>query len=103
MPPQQQEFLQVDPQTLHVPPSRPQGADPAKLQRQIALHGKSIAGMPPLEVIRGKDGALRIHDGVTRATRVAKLLPGQLVTVEVTQDLPNLDVARFPTIGEVLP
>jgi hypothetical protein len=65
--------------------------------------GKSIDGMPTLEVVRGKDGKLRINDGVTRATRVAKLLPGQTVPVEVIQTLPNLDVARYPTIKDVLP
>lgn len=97
------EFLDVDPRSLHVPPSRSQGADPGKLARQIAKFGKSIAGMLPLEVIRGRNGALRIHDGVTRATRVAKLIPGQTVRVEVTHTYPNLDVAKFPTIGDVLP
>ncbi|NUQ46790.1 MAG: hypothetical protein HUU22_12255 [Phycisphaerae bacterium] len=47
-----------------------------KLHRQMARHGMSIAGMPPLEVKRGSDGELVIYDGVTRATRVAKYLPG---------------------------
>jgi hypothetical protein len=103
MPAKKPEFLDVDPGTLHVPPSRHQGADPVKLVRQIALFGKSTMGMPPLEVIRGLNGALRIHDGVTRATRVAKLLPGQAVRVEVTHTYPNLDVAKFPTIGDLLP
>jgi len=98
-----QEFIQVDPATLHVPPGRPQGADPGKLARQISQYGKSIGGMPPLEVVRGKDGALRINDGVTRATRAAKLLPGQTVPAEVIQTLPNLDVTKFPTIKDVLP
>ena len=32
---------------LRVPPSRRQGADPAKLARQIALFGRSKTGMPP--------------------------------------------------------
>jgi hypothetical protein len=53
------------------------GADPAKLQKQIAQHGKSITGMPPVIAVRGSDGELIIYDDVTRATRVAKLLPGQ--------------------------
>jgi hypothetical protein len=97
------EFTQVDPATLHVPPGRSQGADPAKLARQISKHGKSVDGMPPLELVREKDGNLRINDGVTRATRVAKLLPGQSVSAEVIQTLPNLDVTRFPTIKDVLP
>lgn len=70
------EFLDVDPGELHLPPGRIQGADPGKLARQIARYGNSLDGMPPLQVVRGKDGYLRINDGVTRATRSAKLLPG---------------------------
>jgi hypothetical protein len=70
------EFLQVDPASLHLPSSRREGADPAKLHRQLAKHGTSIEGMPPPEVQRGSDGEFVIYDGVTRATRVAKHLPG---------------------------
>ena len=81
------EFLQVDPALLHLPSLRRDGADPVKLHRQLATHGMSIDGMPPLEVKRGADGELVIYDGVTRATRVAKYLPGTLVTVEVTGQL----------------
>ena len=65
------ESLEVDPRTLHLPPSRASGADPVKLQRQIAVYGTSVDGMPALWVYRGSDGALMIYDGVTRATRVA--------------------------------
>jgi hypothetical protein len=60
-------------------------------------------GMPPLVVHRGKDGELMIFDGVTRATRVAKLLPGQEVTVEVTADYPKRNLTKFPTVEEKLP
>jgi hypothetical protein len=59
--------------------------------------------MPPLQVVRGKDGHLRINDGVTRATRAAKLRPGMLVPAEVIQDLPRLDVTRLPKVKDVLP
>jgi hypothetical protein len=96
------EFLDVDPGTLHVPGSRRSGADPAKLQRQIARFGKSVHGMPTLEVSRGSDGELIINNGVTRATRVAKLLPGTSVRVEVIDDLP-VPVGSFPTIGDLIP
>jgi hypothetical protein len=95
--------IYVDPGELYVPPSRPQGADPGKLAKQIARHGTSIVGMPPLELVRGKDGHLRINDGVTRATRVAKLLPGQTIPAIIIHDLSNLDVTRYPKIKEVLP
>ena len=67
-------FLDVHPREFHVPASRIAGADPVKLQRQIARYGKLVHGMPPLEVYRGTDGALMLYDGVTRATRVAKFL-----------------------------
>ena len=95
-------FLDVDPQLLHLPPSRAAGADPAKLQRQLAKFGQSTQGMPPLEVSRGNDGALMLNDGVTRATRVAKLLPGSLVRVEVIDNL-AVPVGHLPTIGDKLP
>ena len=97
------EFLEADPRRLRLPPSRIQGADPLKLARQIAKYGKSVTGMPPLFVVRGRGGALQIVDGVTRATRVAKLLPGRTVTVEVVETRVRLDLARFPTVGEKLP
>jgi hypothetical protein len=70
------EFIEVDPAELHLPPSRSQGADPGKLARQIAKHGRSLDEMPAIQVTRGRDGRLRINDGVTRATRAAKLCPG---------------------------
>ena len=97
------EFIDVDPGELHLPPTRPQGADPVKLARQIAKHADSLDGMPPLQVIRGKDGHLRINDGVTRATRAAKLRPGERIRAEVIQDLPRLDVTRMPKVKDVLP
>jgi hypothetical protein len=94
--------LDVDPRTLHLPPSRIGGADPVKLHRQIARHGKTTTGMPRLIVFRSSDGALVIYDGVTRATRVAKLLPGQTVPIDVIGDLPAPG-AHLPTIGDRLP
>ena len=94
------EFLDVDPATLRVPGSRRDGADPYKLQRQIAKHGTSIAGMPPIEVSRCTDDELVINNGVTRATRAARYLPGTLVPVEVIDTLP-IPGARFPTIGDL--
>jgi hypothetical protein len=58
--------------------------------------------MPPLEVSRGTGGELVINDGVTRATRIAQLLPGVTVRVEVIDDLP-IPVGSFPSIGDVIP
>src|SRR6516162_9173022 len=95
-------FLGVDPRTLSMPGSRRSGADPWKLHRQIALYGSSTQGMPPLEVSRGTDGELVINNGVTRATRIAKLSPGTLVRVEVIDDLP-IPVGSFPSIGDLMP
>lgn len=73
-----------------------------KLHRQIAQFGTSIQGMPPLEVSRGTDGEMVINNGVTRATRIAKLLPGVTVRVEVIDDLP-IRAGTFPSIGDLLP
>ena len=95
-------FLDVDPATLHLPGSRLQGADPGKFQRQLSKYGRSVAGMPAVEVYRGTDGRLMIYDGVTRATRVAKILPGQWIRVEVIDDL-TTPVGHLPTIGDRLP
>jgi hypothetical protein len=95
-------FRDVDPRTLHVPSSRPTGADPFKLQRQIAQFGATSAGMPPPWVYEGTDGELVLFNGVTRATRMAKLAPGTLIQVEVIGKL-NVPVGSLPTIGDVLP
>jgi hypothetical protein len=37
--------------------------------------------MPPILVYEDPDGILEISDGVTRASRIAKLAPGQLVPI----------------------
>lgn len=95
------EVVQVDPASLRLPGARRDGADPAKLHRQIARHGASLDGMPPPEVKRGSDGELVIYDGVTRATRAAKLAPGTPITVEVTGTLGG-PVGGLPTVGEKL-
>jgi hypothetical protein len=96
------EYLDVDPRTLRLPPSRASGADPLKLQRQIARYGKSTAGIPRLMVFCAADGALVIYDGVTRATRVAKLLPRQTVPVEVIRKLGSRGGSQA-TVGDRLP
>jgi len=92
-------LLRVDPAALHLPGTRRDGADPLKLQRQFAKHGTSTIGMPPLEVKRGSDGELVIYDGVTRATRAAKHVPGALVPVVVTGQLRG-PVGDLPRVGE---
>jgi len=94
--------IDVDPRTLRVPPSRPSGADPFKLNRQIAMFGSSAAGMSPPWVYRGADGELMLFNGVTRATRIAKLSPGTLIRVEVVGSLAGA-VGHLPTIGDLLP
>jgi len=96
------EFRDVDPRALRVPPSRRQGADPAKLQRQISLFGRSMVGMPAPWVYEGTDGVLMLYNGVTRATRLAKLAPGTLIRVEVIGKLPKA-FASEPSIGDLLP
>ena len=95
--------LSVDPRQLRLPGGRRFGADPVKLQRQIAKFGVSIEGLPALLVTRGKNNELSLIDGVTRATRVAKLRPGCLVPVIVVDELSNWDLSHFPTVGERLP
>lgn len=91
----------VDPASLRLPWSRSSGADPLKLQRQIAKYGRSTAGMPPLLAYEGSDGVLELYDGVTRATRVAKLLPGTTVRVEVIGKLKH-PKANSRRVGDAL-
>jgi len=67
----------------------------------VAKHGASIEAMPPPDVKRGSDGELVIYDGVTRATRAAKYLPGTPITVEVTGELTS-PVGGLPTVGDKL-
>lgn len=94
--------LSVDPRNLRLPTSRLSGADPGRLWRQIARFGKSTAGMPIPLVVIDSGGVLQLIDGVTRATRVAKLLPGVLIDVEVIGPT-NGSVHSLPTIGDGLP
>jgi len=96
------DFRDIDPRELRVPSSRRQGADPGKLARQIALFGRSLDGMPPPWVYEGTDGVLVLYNGVTRATRVAKLAPGTLIRVEAIGKLPKAFAAE-PKIGDLLP
>jgi hypothetical protein len=95
-------YLDVDPRTLHLPPGMWQGANPGKLARQLSKFGTSTAGMPPLFVHTDPDGRLMLMDGVTRAARVAKCLPGVLVRVEVIGTEPQ-PVASYPTVADRLP
>jgi hypothetical protein len=99
MPP---DFRDVDPRELRLPSSRSTGADPVKLHRQIAQFANSTVGMPPLWVYEAADGVLVVYNGVTRATRVAKLLPGTMVRVEVIGKLRRA-YGSSPKIGDVLP
>ena len=72
---------EVPPGELRLPPSRLAGADPWKLHQQIRQFGASTAGTPPILVYQDPDGLMEITDGVTRATRIAKLAPEQPVPV----------------------
>lgn len=95
-------YLDVDPRSLRLPWSRRDGADPAKLARQISLYGNTTQGMPAPFVYRASDGELVISDGVTRATRVAKLLPGVSMRVELIGNFRGPGKS-LPTVGDKLP
>src|SRR3954471_17625197 len=96
------EILEVDPRELRLRPAQSTGADPFKLQTQTARFGASTAGMPPPWVYRGTDGALVLYNGVTRATRIAKLAPGTSVRVEVIGRL-NRPVGQYPKVRHTGP
>src|SRR5437762_1174015 len=95
-------YFDVDPAKLRLPHERIDGADPAKLQRQIAHYGKSLVGMPTVLVYRGSDGELVLSDGVTRATRAAKFCPGSVIPAELL-GLLHHPVGHLPTVQEKLP
>ena len=95
------DFRDVDPAELRLPPSRFSGADPYKLQRQIARFGASTVGMPPVWVYEGSDGVLEIINGATRAARIAKLAPGTPIRVEVIGKL-RQPRAHHPKVGDRL-
>jgi hypothetical protein len=97
----EEQFREVDPADLRLPPSRAAGADMWKLHRQIRQFGTSAAGMPPIVVIEDPDGLLEIYDGVTRATRIAKLAPGMTVPVVVIDRHRN-SRARTTRLGDAL-
>jgi hypothetical protein len=58
--------------------------------------------MPPPWAYEGTDGVLVLYNGVTRATRIAKLAPGTLIRIEVIGKLPK-PFAGEPKIGDLLP
>ncbi|QDU22078.1 hypothetical protein [Urbifossiella limnaea] len=58
--------------------------------------------MPPVYVYRGSDGELLIADGVTRATRAAKLCPGVPIPAELLGVRPY-PIRHLPTVQEKLP
>ena len=58
--------------------------------------------MPPICAYEDRTGLLVVYDGVTRATRIAKLAPGETVTVEVIGRI-RRDCSNLPTIEELLP
>lgn len=83
------QIREVDPADLRLPPSRAAGADMWKLHRQMRRFSSSKDGMPPIFVYEDPDGLLEIFDGVTRATRIAKLAPGVAVPVLIIGKLPK--------------
>ena len=94
------DFRDVDPRELRLPSRR--GADPFKLQRQIARFGASSVGMPPPWVYEAADGVLVLYNGITRATRIARLAPGTTIRVEVVGTLRRA-YAGEPKVGDLIP
>ncbi len=68
----------------------------------MARFGAGVAGMPPVLAYRGSDGAIMIYDGVTRATRVAWLLQGRTIRVEVMRAIAK-PFGHLPLLGDTIP
>jgi hypothetical protein len=58
--------------------------------------------MPPPWVYEASDGVLVLYNGVTRASRIAKLAPGTTIRVEVVGKL-RRPYAGEPKIGDFVP
>jgi len=95
----QQDIRDVDPRESRLPSRR--GADPFKLQLQVARYGASSVGMPSPWVYEASDGVLVLYNGITRAARIAKLAPGATIRVEVIGRLRRA-YAGEPKIGDFL-
>jgi hypothetical protein len=95
-------FIWIDPLTLYLPQSRRDGPDLFKYQMQVARFGASMVGMPPPVCYRGIDGTIVIREGVTRAARVAKLLPGTLLQIEIDDDK-SKSYANYTMLKDKLP
>lgn len=96
-------FDHVDPGDLHLPPGRQDGAVRARYEQQARDYGVGMTGMLPIEVTEGKNGELMINNGVTRATRIHALAPGQLVPIEITDKRPRADFSRLKRVREIPP
>ncbi len=94
-----QDLRNIDPRELRLPSRR--GANAFKLQWQIARFGASSAGMPPPWVYEASDGVLVVYNGITRATRMAKLSPGVIIQVEVVGKL-RRPYGGEPNIGDFI-
>ena len=93
--------MEVEPGNLRLPPSRINGADPDKLDRQLALFGDSTAGMPPIELTACAGGEFVINNGVTRATRIHRYAPpGTRVPAVVTDTRPTAKVTVLPRVKD---
>ena len=82
------------------PPPGSREQVPYKLQMQIARFGRSTTGMPALEVYRGSDSEIMISDAYV-GLRVARLLPGTAIRVEVLDEL-STPFGHLPTVEDRL-
>lgn len=90
----------VDPGELRLPPGRQSGPDLWRLQEQIREFGGETESMPPILVTEGKNGELMINNGVTRAVRVHRQVPGKQVAVEIIETRPRADFSRLRKVRD---
>jgi len=96
------EFVWARAGNLRLPPSRRSGADPFKLADQVRAFGTTVQGMPTIQVTRGARDELMINDGVTRATRIARINSDAMIEVEVIDDRPSWNLDNLPRVKERL-
>src|SRR5438874_2449477 len=96
-------FRDVDPGDLRLPPGRQNGAVVSRYQQQVQDFGSGMAGMTPVEVTEGQGLELMINNGVTRATRIHYLAPGQLIPIEITDRRPKANFSKLLRVRDVPP
>ena len=96
-----QDFRDVDPRELRLPLRGVVQTRTSSSSRSLDSEHR-LSACHHLWVYEAADGVLVVYNGLTRATRIAKLAPGATIRVEVVGRLRRA-YAGEPKIGDHLP